>query len=184
VKQISLPIRLAIAVLVPGMLLGGCAWQSDLDAARAENAQLQQQLAARTSELKASQTHAAQLGGAILYTLNTDLAFAPGSWELTARGKDLIGDLAKKLAATQQQKLVVTGYTDNTPVGAGLIAAGVTSNQILSEKRAGAVVDYMTSQGVRPDMLSAVGMGDQNPVAPNTSAANRAKNRRVEISAM
>ena len=183
-KSISSPTRLTFALLVPSMLLGGCAWQSDLDAAQAQNAQLRQQLTTTTNELNASKAQTARLGGAILYSLNSDLAFAPGSWQLTARGKDIIGDFAKKLAAAQQQKLVVAGYTDNTPVGAGLAAQGVTSNQILAERRAGSVMDYMISQGVRPDMVTARGMGEQNPVAPNTSAADRAKNRRVEISAM
>ena len=177
-------VRLSAALLLPAMLLGGCAWKSDLDAAQAQNQQLQQQLAAANSELSATRAQAGRLGGAILFTVNSDLAFAPGSWELTPRGKDLIGSFARKLGPTQQQKLVVTGYTDNTPIGPGLASQGVTSNQILSEKRAQAVMGYMISQGIRPDMATARGMGDQNPVASNTTAAGRSKNRRVDISAM
>lgn len=176
--------RLMAALILPSMLLGGCVWKSDFDALQTQNAQLQQQLASQTNELNATKAQAGRLGGAILFTVNSDLAFAPGSWELTARGKGIIGDFAKKLAATQQQKLIVTGYTDNTPIGAALMKEDVSTNPILSEKRAASVRDYMVSQGIKPDMVAARGMGEQNPVAPNTSASGRAKNRRVEISVM
>jgi chemotaxis protein MotB len=177
--------RLSAALLLPTILLGGCVvWKSDYDALQAQNQQLQQQLSATTSELNATKAQAGRLGGAILFTVNSDLAFKSGSWELTPRGQSLIGSFAKKLGPSQQQKLVVTGYTDNEPVGPGLAAQGVTSNQILSDKRAQAVMEYMISQGIRPDMVTERGMGEQNPVASNSTAAGRAKNRRVEISSM
>ena len=182
--DVKRPTRLSMALLVPAMLLAGCVSQSDYDALQAQNAQLQQQLNAAREQLGASRAQANRLGGAILYTVNSDLAFAPGSWELTARGAELIGDFARKLGPTQQQKLVVTGFTDNAPIGPALARIGVTSNQILSERRARAVMEYMISQGVRPEMVTARGMGEQNPVGPNTTAAGRAQNRRVEISAM
>jgi chemotaxis protein MotB len=182
-KTIGSPTRLTFALLLPSVLLGGCVWKSDYEALQSQNAQLQQQLTAQTNALNAARAQANRLGGAILFSLNSDLAFAPGSWQLTPRGKDNISDFAKQLAATQQQKLVVTGYTDNAPIGAGLRAEGVTSNQVLSERRANSVMEFMVSQGVRPDMVTARGMGEQNPVAPNTSAAGRAKNRRVDITA-
>jgi outer membrane protein OmpA-like peptidoglycan-associated protein len=44
-------------------------------------------------------------------------------------------------------------------------------------------MQYMVSQGVKPDLVSAKGYGDSSPVASNNSAAGRAKNRRVEITA-
>jgi chemotaxis protein MotB len=178
-------LRLSAALLLPATLLGGCVvWKSDYDALQAQNRQLQQQLTSTTNELNTTKVQAGRLGGAILFTVNSDLAFAPGSWELTSRGKSLIGSFAKKLGPTQQQKLMVTGYTDTTPIGPELATQGVTSNQILSEKRAQAVMEYMISQGIRPDMVTARGMGDQNPTASNTTPAGRAKNRRVDISAM
>jgi chemotaxis protein MotB len=86
-----------------------------------------------------------------------------------------------KLAAGQQDKLIVNGYTDNAPVGSGLLRQGVTSNEILSQKRAEAVMQYMISQGVKPDMVTAKGWGDAQAVAPNTTPQERAENRRVEI---
>jgi chemotaxis protein MotB len=101
---------------------------------------------------------------------------------MNPRGKPIISDLARKLAPTQQQKIVVTGFTDNAPVGPALQREGVTSNQILSQKRAEAVMQFLISQGVRPDMVVAQGRGEADPVAPNTTAQGRAKNRRVVLS--
>ena len=76
---------------------------------------------------------------------------------------------------------MVYGYTDNTPVGPELQRAGINDNLTLSSRRAGAVVTFLISQGVKPDMISAKGFGDTHPVAPNDTPANRAKNRRIVI---
>src|SRR5215469_14265435 len=82
---------------------------------------------------------------------------------------------------TQQNKIVVNGYTDNTPVGAALQSQGITSNQVLSQKRADNVRDYLISQGFNPDLVLAKGWGDANPVASNAAPEGRAQNRRVEL---
>jgi chemotaxis protein MotB len=58
---------------------------------------------------------------------------------------------------------------------------GITSNEVLSQKRAEAVMQYLISQGVKPDMISARGFGEADPVAPNDTAQGRAMNRRVEL---
>ena len=97
------------------------------------------------------------------------------------QGQQVIANLAKKLAPTQQNHLMVSGYTDNAPIGPGLRQEGVTSNQELSQKRADAVMQYLISQGVKPNLVSAKGFGDASPVAPNDTAQGRAQNRRVEL---
>src|SRR3954449_13162393 len=162
--------RSVLVALGSAMALGGCVWQSDYDALQAKYNQSQQQLSATQAQLSAQQTQVGRLQGAIIYTVESDLLFAPGSWTIKPRGKDLMADFAHKLAATQQSKLVVTGYTDSAPVGSGLRSQGVTSNQQLSEKRGQAVVDFLVTQGVKPDMISAQGAGDTNPVASNSTA--------------
>jgi chemotaxis protein MotB len=58
---------------------------------------------------------------------------------------------------------------------------GVPSNEVLSQKRAEAVMEYLVSEGVKPDMIGARGLGEANPVAPNNTAKGRAQNRRVEV---
>ena len=168
--------RLIVVSLLSTTVLTGCVvWKSDYEKLQAQNQQLQAQLAT-------SQQQVSRLQGAIKYTANSDLLFAPGSWQMRPQGQKIIADFAKKLAPTQQNRLMVSGYTDNAPIGPALRQQGVTSNQELSQKRAEAVMQYLISQGVRPDLVSARGFGDASPVAPNDTAQGRAQNRRVELS--
>jgi chemotaxis protein MotB len=168
--------RLIVVSLLSTTVLTGCVvWKSDYEKLQAQNQQLQAQLAT-------SQQQVSRLQGAIKYTANSDLLFAPGSWQMRPQGQKIIADFAKKLAPTQQNHLMVSGYTDNAPIGPALRQQGVTSNQELSQKRAEAVMQYLISQGVRPDLVSAQGFGDASPVAPNDTAQGRAQNRRVELS--
>jgi len=164
------------SVLLPSLfvaagLLSACASegvsQSEYDKVVSENQQLQ--------------AHVKRLQEAIKYTVNSDLLFPSGGWEISDAGKEIIGKMAKMLAPEQQDKLVVNGYTDNAPIGPTLQKQGITSNQMLSEKRADAVMQYMISQGVNPDFVSARGFGEADPIATNDTAPGRAQNRRVEI---
>ena len=168
--------RLGAVVLPAAMsvLLAGCVSQSAYDALAAQNQQLQQQVAAEKA-------HVARLQGAIKYTVNSDLLFPSGSWQMSAPGQNIIEKMAKMLAADQQDKLVVNGYTDNAPIGPQLMKQGVTTNEMLSQKRAESVMQYLISQGVKPDMVSAHGYGEADPVASNATKEGRAQNRRVEI---
>ncbi|HET7884014.1 MAG TPA: OmpA family protein [Acetobacteraceae bacterium] len=175
--------RLLVVSLLSTTLLSGCVvWKSDYDEVKAQNAQLQQQLNAQSAQLAAEKAQVNRLQGAIKYTVDSDLLFPPGGWQMSAAGKQIISKMAAKLAPTQQNKLVVSGYTDNAPIGPALQQQGITSNQVLSQKRAENVMEYLVSQGVKPDMVSAQGFGETNPVASNATPKGRAKNRRVELS--
>jgi chemotaxis protein MotB len=167
--------HLAVGLLLSPLVLTGCVSRSDYDALQAENRRL-------STELAAARNQAGRLQGAIEYTLNSDLLFRPGSWEMNDRGKRIIADMAAKLAPTQQNKLMVSGYTDNAPIGPALQRRGITTNQQLSEKRAEAVMAFLISQGVRQDMVAARGFGEANPVAANDTASGKAQNRRVVLS--
>jgi chemotaxis protein MotB len=81
----------------------------------------------------------------------------------------------------QQTKIMVNGYTDNVPIGPGLMSQGITSNQVLSQKRAENVMQFLISQGVRPSLVSAKGFGEADPVASNDTPEGQAQNRRVEL---
>ena len=164
------------------MSLGGCVSQSAYDALQAKNQTLQQQLDTQSAQLASAQAQVHRLQGAIKYTVNSDLLFSSGGWTMSDRGKQIIARLAAKLAPDQQDKLVVSGYTDNRPISPALQQQGITSNQVLSEKRAQAVMEFLISQGVKPDLVSAQGFGESDPVASNATAAGRAQNRRVELS--
>jgi len=69
--------------------------------------------------------------------------------------------------------LRVEGHTDNQ--------GSAAANQALSEKRAQAVVAWLTSHGVAAARLTAKGFGQTKPVADNAAEEGRAKNRRVEL---
>ncbi len=175
--------------LASGLILAGCVSQSAYDALKqqndqlqAQNSQLQQQVQSQQAEIEAGKTQVNRLREAIKYTVNSDLLFAPGSWKLSPRGKHIMADMAHKLAPTQTAHLLVAGYTDNQPIGPGLQAKGISSNDELSQKRADAVMQYLVSVGVNPELVSAKGYGESNPIASNDTARGRAKNRRVELS--
>ncbi len=167
------PGALLLSLMAP-LVLSACVSRSDYDQVVAQNQQLQQQVAA-------DQAHITRLQGAIKYTVNSDLLFAPGSWQISPDGQDIMAKMAKILAPEQQDKLVVNGYTDNSPIGPKLQRAGVTSNEELSQKRADAVMQYLISHGVKQNLVSAKGHGDADPIASNSTPAGRAQNRRVEI---
>jgi chemotaxis protein MotB len=181
---------LVAGVVTMPLICAGCGVsQKDYDALKTQNQQLQSQnqtLQSQTQQLQSQnqqlQAHVGQLQHAMAYTVNSDLLFKPGSWEMSDRGKDIIAKLTEKLAPTQQNKLMVSGYTDDTPIGAKLKQEGVASNEELSQKRAEAVMQYLLSKGVKQDMVTAQGYGDSDPVAPNDTAAGRAQNRRVVLS--
>jgi len=159
---------LVAGVVLAPLVSSGCVWKSDYDALKAQNEQLQAQVE--------------RLQHAMAYTVNSDLVFKSGSWEMSERGKDIIAKLSEKLAPTQQNKLMVSGYTDDQPIGPGLQKRGVTSNQDLSLKRADAVRQFLISRGVKPNMVTTQGFGQADPVASNSTAQGRAQNRRVVLS--
>src|SRR5215475_4830576 len=106
------------SMLSPLMLTGCVVWKSDYDALQAQNQQLQQQVAADKAQIN-------RLVGAIKYTVNSDLLFPSGGWQMSAQGQSVIAKLASQLAPTQQNKLLVNGYTDNAPIGPALQRQGV-----------------------------------------------------------
>jgi chemotaxis protein MotB len=168
--------------LISPLLLSACVSQSKYDELRAQYHQAQQQNAGLTAQAAAGKAQICRLQGAIKYTVNSDLLFPSGSWEMSERGKQIIANMAAKLAPTQQNHVLVSGYTDNHPIGAALQRQGITSNEILSQKRAESVMAFLVSQGVKPDLISAKGFGEADPVASNDTAQGRSQNRRVELS--
>lgn len=94
--------------------------------------------------------------------------------EVKPESKATLDELASLLKIDRSLKLEVSGHTDN--------AGSHDHNLTLSQGRAEAVVQALVGQyGIDPSRLVAKGYGDSKPVAPNTSPANMAKNRRVEL---
>src|SRR5208282_3653718 len=126
-------------------LLAGCVTVSTYD-------QLNQQLSA---EIAQGQVHISRLQGAIKVTVNSELLFPSGGWQMPPQAAQTIAEMAPVLAPMQTAHILVVGYTDNVPIGPELQQQGVTSNQDLSMRRAQTVVNYLISQGVNPNLLTA-----------------------------
>jgi chemotaxis protein MotB len=172
-KKLPMPY---IAVVV--LLLSGCVSQQKYNALDQEYQQLQQSMSA---EVGAQKMQITRLQNAIKVSVNGELLFPSGGWQMPAQAQQTIAKMAAILAPQQTTKINVNGYTDNTPIGPGLMNQGVTSNLILSQRRADNVMQYMISQGVNPNLVSAQGFGDADPIASNATPEGRAQNRRVEL---
>ena len=154
------------------------AQQQKYDALQTRYDQLNQTMSA---EIGAKQMHVERLQNAIKVTVNDQLLFPSGDWQMPATAQQTIAKMVPILAPMQQTKIMVNGYTDNVPIGAGLKRQGISSNLVLSQKRADNVTQFMIAQGVNPALVSAQGLGDADPVASNDTSEGQAQNRRVEL---
>jgi chemotaxis protein MotB len=160
------------------LLLAGCVSQKKYDTLDAEYQQLNQTMSA---EVAANQMQITRLQNAIKVTVNNELLFPSGDWQMPAEAQQTIGKIVPILAPKQQAKIQVNGYTDNVPIGPGLMRQGITSNLELSQKRADNVMQFMIARGVNPRLVSAQGFGEKDPVASNDTPQGQAQNRRVEL---
>jgi type VI secretion system protein ImpK len=108
--------------------------------------------------------------------IRSDRLFASGSTRLEASVEPVVLRVAAALDRVPGA-IVVTGHTDDVPIR----TARFPSNWELSTERAASVVRLMSGRLKDPARLRAEGLADSAPAAPNDSAANRARNRRVEI---
>lgn len=109
----------------------------------------------------------------LLVRMTAQTAFAVNSAEIKDGFKSTMDKIAKVVVQYGKTELQVVGHTDNT--------GSNEANQILSEKRASSVQSYLLEKGVIDDRLSALGKGEQEPIASNGDEAGRASNRRVEL---
>jgi outer membrane protein OmpA-like peptidoglycan-associated protein len=130
----------------------------------------QQQVLQLQQQLKDLQTKQTDRG--ITITLSGVL-FQTGSANIKPGARHQLDQVARVLLANPKRKALIEGHTDN--VGSS------ESNFALSEARANSVRDYLVAAGVPPQQLETHGYGETRPVAPNTTAAGRQQNRRVEI---
>jgi len=105
-------------------------------------------------------------------TLSGGVLFKSGKAELQPAAQEQLSKVAAYLK-NSPRPVVIEGYTDSR--------GSPKKNQALSEQRAQAVSDFLTSQGVSSDRVRVAGKGESSPVASNASASGRAQNRRVEI---
>ena len=108
----------------------------------------------------------------MVITLQGEVLFQTAKYELKPGAMAKLERIAEALKG-KEQPIVVYGYTDN--VGTD------DRNMTLSQNRAQSVRDYLVSQGIPKDLITAKGKGPAEPVSDNSSVEGRAQNRRVEI---
>lgn len=102
-----------------------------------------------------------------------DLLFATDRATLESGADRHLDRLVGFLGRYPERRVEIEGHTDN--VGAGEYNLG------LSQRRAESVLNYLTRHGIDSNRLSALGFGQERPIASNLTAAGRQQNRRVEI---
>jgi len=112
-------------------------------------------------------------GNNIHLVMPSNITFDVDRFDIKADFYTTLEDVALVLREYNQTYINIYGHTDAT--------GGAEYNQVLSEKRAMSVADFLSANGINPNRLASYGYGEQYPLASNDSSEGRATNRRVEI---
>ncbi len=125
------------------------------------------------AELQGTGVSVTRIGDNITLNMPGTVTFATDSSDLNPDFFEVLGSVGKVLKEFDQTVVEVAGHTDSV---------GTDSyNQALSERRAASVSRYLQTRNISSQRLITLGMGEQRPVADNSTAAGRQANRRVEI---
>jgi len=120
-----------------------------------------------------------QRDGKVYVSMENKLLFNSGSWSVNSEGKKAVQQLGNVLSQNPDIAVLIEGHTDNVPYGGN---GQLTDNWDLSTKRATSIVQILRENSqIDPQNLTAAGRGEFAPVASNTSAEGKAKNRRIEV---
>ena len=103
----------------------------------------------------------------------SDISFAVNRADIQSNFRTILNTFATSLGNTPNSNVTIIGHTDST--GSDAV------NNPLSLNRAASVRDYLAARGVNSSRISIDGRGSREPIVSNDTAANKAKNRRVEI---
>jgi chemotaxis protein MotB len=133
------------------------------------------------SALESKDVTISKLQGKLTVNILDRIMFDSGEAELKSGGAAVLRKVAAILAEHPELKIHVIGHTDNVPIRASA-RHRFPSNWELSTARATAAVRFLTEvAGVDPRRVGAVGYGEFRPIADNTTAEGRARNRRIAI---
>ena len=120
-----------------------------------------------------------QKNGKVYISLEEQLLFASGSWQVDTRGREALSKLSKALENQQDINVLIEGHTDSIPFGG---RGQIKDNWDLSVVRATAIVRILTSSSsIDPERLTAAGKGEFVPIQSNSTTVGRSANRRIEI---
>jgi outer membrane protein OmpA-like peptidoglycan-associated protein len=154
---------------------------SDLETAAMIRGATAQQFAEQREDIDANTAAAEALRGRMAnidqYNVRgvTNVYFDSGKWNISPEGQREICDIASQADAMDNALLLVVGYTDSD--------GDEDYNQVLSERRAGRVTNYLQQKcGWKPwRMLTPTGMSESDPAADNSTPEGKAQNRRVSV---
>jgi chemotaxis protein MotB len=129
-------------------------------------------------EVKRGELSVSKKGDSIIINLNNAITFKKGSATLLEYGKKILSKISLSLRKYNKNKIYIEGNTDNIPIS----TEKFIDNWHLSFERAYSVFEFLKQEkGINPKQFALAGMGEFNPIKPNTSEKNRLINRRVEI---
>jgi len=106
-------------------------------------------------------------------TATLHVTFPPDEYKVTQDVLDEVKKFAEFLKENPGYQVIIYGHTDSR--------GEAEDNKILSQKRADSVKEALIEHGVSETRLTAIGMGEEHPIADNTFKAGRQKNRRIEV---
>lgn len=116
--------------------------------------------------------------GVITIRVPAGVLFDSGQIDLKPEAEAVLKDLKDIFVQRNDQDINIRGYTDDVPPAPG---GRFKDNWEISALRSVNVLRFFLRQGIEDSRLTATGLADLNPLFPNSSADNRAKNRRVEF---
>lgn len=124
-------------------------------------------------------------GGQTVRMLLVEDLFEPASALLTDAGREMLAEVAEGLRREHDGRLVrIEGHSDSTPIGASLLDR-YPSNWELSADRAAAVVRFLVDvEGLPERQVELAAFGSSRPIAVESSAAGRSRNRRIRVAVM
>lgn len=125
------------------------------------------------AELEGTGVSVTRIGDNITLNMPGNVTFATNSSDLSPQFFDVLTSVGKVLKKYDKTVVEVAGHTDSD--------GSDSYNMSLSQRRAGAVAQYLEGQQIISERIITVGMGESRPVADNSTAAGKQQNRRVEI---
>ncbi len=120
-----------------------------------------------------------QKNGKVYVSMENKLLFNSGSWSVGTEGKKAVVEVGKVLGDNPEISVLIEGHTDDDPFGG---SGPIADNWDLSTKRATAIVAILSeNKAINKQNLTAAGRSEFSPIASNTTAEGKAKNRRIEI---
>lgn len=146
-------------------------------AADKRNAEYQTLLSKLRKMIDAGTLQVKMRNGRMLVQMSSDVVFPPGGTRIKSEASEALTELAHTLAQFTDRKFQVIGHSDSTPIR----TARFPSNWELSTQRAIEVVRLLVEAGVPPEILSAAGSAEFDPVDSNDTPEGMSQNRRVEV---